>query len=115
MKFYHASPARLAPGDVLRPGKRGYVCLGTSPAQARYWANVLKECRGTSDEWYIYEVDVPDDHIVEDCRGHYHFEWPGKKIPARDVLPHRDFDGEVNVYEPVAIVRQRSHFLLEGG
>jgi len=97
----------LCRGDILRPGKRGYVCLCTSPEQARHWANVLGESRGIS-EWHIYEVEVPDDHIVEDCRGHYHFEWPGEKIPAREVFPHTDPDGEVNVYEPVAIVKSRA-------
>lgn len=111
--FYHASPASLAPGDFLVPGDRGYVCLATSPEQALYWGwELYTKWSGKSgrdgfslSDCFIYCVYIPDNQIVEDCRGHYTFERPGVRKRAKEVVPHReDLDGEVVVRRKVRVM-----------
>ena len=110
--FYHVSTAKLNPGDVLSPGQRGYVCLATSIEQAIYWAHALYgEGRERSDELgdcAVYKVKIEDENtLVEDCIGHYSFEYPGemKKIDEIKTHPSNDLDGEINVRNsPVVVV-----------
>ena len=100
MIFYHTSSHKLPFGTRLE-SRRGYVCLSTTLLQALYWAAALaKGCKDVTT-WYIYCVHVRDDALVEDCRGHYHAEYPGQLKRAREVSPHHeDWDGEVVVHSP---------------
>lgn len=104
MIFYHCSPVEFKPGDTLTLGKRGYICLSTSFKQALYWYSSLAFERG--GDWTIYKVDVSDEEIVEDCRGHYHFEKEGLWVKAKDVSPHKDLDGEVNLFSANGVVKE---------
>jgi len=105
MIFYHVSPFSVQPGTRLKLNK-GRICLATTPEQAIYWSVALAESRPEFSTWYIYAVEVPDEIIVEDCQGHYHFETPGQKKLAKEVMPHTDPDGEVVLYEEVASIKE---------
>lgn len=108
--FYHASPieglTEIRPSKDVRNNHGGkvlskkYACLASSPAQAFYWANVLGKGCG---RWYIYEIRLSHDDIVENCEGGYHFEGVGKLQKAVNVFDHKDVDGEVCVFEPVSV------------
>jgi len=99
MVFYHTSPHKIPFGTRLE-SRRGYVCLSTTLLQALYWAAALAKDRKNATTWYIYHVHVRDEAMVEDCRAHYHAEYPGQRKRAREVLPHHDWDGEVVVHSP---------------
>lgn len=111
--LYHASPVpyleKVVPskdvvndhnGKVLFPK---YACLASSPAQAFYWAGLLNYSLKQED-WFIYEVRLPHNMIVENCEGGYHFEGKGRLVRAASVSEHKDMDGEVNVFSPVPVV-----------
>lgn len=105
--FYHASLLPFKEGDMVKPGrKRGYVCLATTPKQGEYWRGVLASSRrlGAKAGWKLFAVELPIETPVEDCRGHYHFEYPGEEKLAGEVEPHTDVDGEVNVRQPIKVV-----------
>ena len=105
MKFYHVSVVKIEVRDFLR-SEKGYVCLATTLEQALYWGWTLYgNSLGELSRIYIYFVEVPDDAVVEDCRGHYHFEYRGIRKRASAVQPHtEDLDGEVVVRDPVKVV-----------
>jgi len=109
MKFlYHVSPILMEVGTFLK-GKKSLVCLATSVRQAIYWAYVLYdgEIRPFKPwDCWIYKVKVLGDGMVEDCRGHYHFEYPGVWKKVEKVKPHNDLDGEVVTDRPVVIVER---------
>lgn len=111
MPLFHVSPIHLAIGTVLAAGSRGYVCLSTSLEQATYWAITLfgraDTRRGRLESCFVYEVVVLGDGMVEDCRGHYAFEYDGVVKPASEVVPHDDLDGEVVARNPVVVTGRR--------
>ncbi|MCB5936753.1 hypothetical protein LI012_15980 [Caldibacillus thermoamylovorans] len=107
--FYHASPVEnlkvIEPQKAVRNTYGGkvsgkYACLASSPAQAFYWANVLRQ---ENELWYIYKVQLAHDDIVENCIGGYHFEGVGRLVPAVEVTDHKDVDGEVCIFKPVEV------------
>ena len=103
MTLYHVSPVENL--QVIKPGKRGYVCCSVSIAQAEYWAKTVSK-RSPGSPVFIYWVDIPDDEIVEDCPGHYRFEYRGAKRPAGKIHKnaHRqDIDGEICVEAEVPV------------
>ncbi|MEK4951902.1 hypothetical protein NST12_16545 [Bacillus sp. FSL W8-1127] len=110
--FYHASPVpnlkKVVPTKDIKNNHNGrvpgmkYACLASSPTQAFYWANALRN-RNRSKQWYIYQVRLEHQTIVEDCQGGYHFEGSGRITEAINVNDHEKMDGEVNVFSPVPV------------
>lgn len=107
--FYHASPVEnlkvIEPRKVVRNTHGGrvagkYACLASSPSQAFFWADVLRE---GSEPWYIYKIKLEHYEIVENCVGGYHFEGVGRLVPAVEVTDHKDVDGEVCIFKPVEV------------
>ncbi|WP_269919632.1 MULTISPECIES: hypothetical protein [Bacillati] len=107
--FYHASPVEgleeILPTKPIRNTHGGkvsgtYACLASSPAQAFYWTDVLQE---KGELWYIYEVQLRHETVVENCVGGYHFEGTGELVPAVDVFDHSSLDGEICIFEPVRV------------
>jgi len=118
--FYHASPVpnlkKIVPTKDIKNNHNGrvpsmkYACLASSPSQAFYWAGVLNYSRTPKHEdWFIYEVRIPHDMIVENCECGYHFEGKGRLVRAISVSEHKDMDGEVNVFSPVPVVGVYAH------
>lgn len=108
VRFYRAAQGEFSPGAIIVPtakagGPELYVCLATSVSQAAYWAYAREMDR---QRVCILAIDVDDDIVVEDCPGHYHFEYPGKLVPAREIDfdAHRQHrDGEVNIFGVVRV------------
>jgi|ETNmetMinimDraft_16_1059900.scaffolds.fasta_scaffold50087_1 hypothetical protein len=112
----HISPAVLSLGTLLTPGERGFVCLATSTLQAVWWGTNLHFKRSAADSnvenlLSIYTVHVFGDGLVENCRGHYAFEYKGVVQHASTITTHDDYDGEVVSRNPVAVQHRR--FLTE--
>lgn len=113
MLLLHASPYIIPEGEVLRTGERGYVCLASSVAQAKSWALELARGRQIPALYWIYEVEVLGNKTVEDCPGHYAFEYPGTVKTAVAVVPHQgDLDGEVVSYNPVKVLKRLDSYLV---
>lgn len=118
MIFYHVCPRTCLDFDTLFLSRRGYICLASSIEQAIYWTHVLygkeSERPYTVSDCVVLIVDVPDKEIVEDCIGHYAFEYEGEKKMAKEVKSHPvdDLDGEVVVRSPVKIIGELDIDLL---
>ena len=96
MIFYKALPEE----DFGSCGSNlGYFCVCATMFQALYWGITL----GTKRAWkkiIIQEIEVSNEVVVEDCVGHYSFEYAGVRKPAYKVNRHahdRSWDGEVNL------------------
>lgn len=100
MRFVPRKMFQIRTGGRVSGGK--YACLASSPAQAFYWAEILKERTG-GGKWYIYEIRLPHEYVVENCEGGYHFEGVGKLQQAVEVFDHRDVDGEICIFEPAQV------------
>lgn len=116
MIFYHTTSKKeinsVIPFVSSRFSSKKYACLSTSLKQAEFWATMIARSRCFDEEtgawekgeFYIYSIEVPDNELVENCPGHYHFEKPGQFMKAIDVTEHIDCDGEVNIYKEVPII-----------
>lgn len=115
MFFYHASPNPDLVGEKLKLTKNRngavYACVATTKVQAFFWAGALKENR--SNTFYIYKVHVPDGDVVEDCRGHYLFEYRGVQKKAKEVEKHTDLDGEVCLFKEYPILERVAKIKFE--
>lgn len=80
IKFFHVSKKKIPIGSFIKRTctpvdwrkdlgyTSNYACLAFDKTEALFWINVLSQSphRG-SGTWYIHEVGVPKDEIVELC------------------------------------------------
>ena len=104
IKLFHASPAKLKAGEMLKnkseiEGER-YLYLAPNLEQAYFWASWLDSKYKISD-YYFYEVHIPFSQKVLVSEGGVYISWGGgvqmKASELIDLLDDLDLEAEIVV------------------